>query len=98
MAAIVPTGNTPDAGTHGCALDPSEREGRLREWKSLRTDALISESHTTAGSASVFEASTDVKSRIEALIKAENDCCSHLRFNVTEDDERITVEVTSTAG
>ncbi len=77
-----------------CTLDPSNREARLREWQSLRSDALISESHSEAGSVSVFKADADVKRRIDALIRAENDCCSHLRFNVTEDDTRITVEVT----
>jgi hypothetical protein len=77
-----------------CTLDTTTREARLREWQSLRKDALISETHSTGGSASVFKASADVKRRIEALIEAENDCCSHLRFNLTEDDESITVEVT----
>ena len=77
-----------------CTLDPTNLDARLREWQSLRGDALISESHSDAGSVSVFKADADVRRRIDALIRAENDCCSHLRFNVTEDDARITVEVT----
>jgi hypothetical protein len=44
---------------------------------------------------SVFRANPDVKQRIDALIQAEHDCCSHLRFNVSQDDAEITVEVTS---
>ena len=85
------------ASIAACTLDTTDREERLREWQSLRSDALISESHSTGGSVSVFKASADVKRRIEALIKAENDCCSHLRFNLREGDGHITVEVTSAA-
>jgi hypothetical protein len=81
-----------------CTLDPTNREARLREWQSLRSDALISESHSEAGSVSVFKAGDEVRRRLDALIRAENDCCSHLRFNVREDDLRITVAVTSSAG
>ena len=77
-----------------CTLHPADREARLREWQSLRSDALISESHSTAGSVAVFRATTDVKRRLAALIDAENDCCSHLRFELTEDGGRIAVEVT----
>jgi hypothetical protein len=78
-----------------CTLNDVDRESREREWLALRKEALISESHTDAGSVSVFEARPNVKYRIEALIEAEHDCCSHLRFKISEDGERIAVEVTS---
>ena len=80
-----------------CTLDPSDRETRLREWQALRTDALISESQSEAGSIAVFDARADVRRRIDALIQAEHDCCSHLRFKVAEDGEQIRVEVTASA-
>lgn len=80
-----------------CTLDTRDREARLREWQSLRSDALVSENHSTGGSVSVFKASADVKQRIETLIQAENDCCSHLQFKLTEGDRGIAVEVTSAA-
>ena len=76
-----------------CTLDPTNRDARLREWQSLRSDALISESHSEAGSVSVFKSDDEVRRRLDALIRAENDCCSHLRFHVREDDTRIVVEV-----
>ena len=80
-----------------CTLDVTDREARMREWRSLRGEALISERHSTDGSVSVFENGARVKRRLEALIEAENDCCSHLRFSLSEDDERIAVEITSAA-
>ncbi len=78
-----------------CTLDTRDREARLREWQSLRSDALVSERHSTGGSVSVFKASGHVKQRIETLIQAENDCCSHLQFELTEADGCIAVKVTS---
>ena len=76
-----------------CTLDTTNLDARLREWQSLRSDALISESHSETGSVSVFKVDDEVKRRLDALIRAENDCCSHLRFHVREDDARIVVEV-----
>jgi hypothetical protein len=95
MASTAQTPDTSDPGAAACTLDATDREARLREWQSLRTDALVSESHSDAGSVSVFRADADVKQRIDALIQAEHDCCSHLRFNVTQGEAGITVEVTS---
>ena len=80
-----------------CTLDMTDREARLGEWRSLRDEALVSERHSAGGSVSVFENGVDVKRRIETLIDAENECCSHLRFSLSEDHGRITVEVTSPA-
>ena len=80
-----------------CALDRPDRDARLREWQSLRDHALVSESHTAAGSISVFRDDADVARRLEALIDAEHDCCSHLRFEVRHEAERITVAVTSSS-
>ena len=98
MASTVPTSSpTTNAAGPACTLDATKRDGRLYEWQSLRSDALISESHSEVGSVSIFKATGDVRRRIDALIQAENDCCSHLRYNVNEDDARITVEVTSSA-
>ena len=78
-----------------CTLDHADREARLREWQALRAEALISESHSAGGSVAVFDARPDVRRRLDALIQAENGCCSFLRFAVAEEGERITVEVTS---
>jgi hypothetical protein len=97
MASTVPTRDTAASSGPACTLDSRDREARLAEWQSLRTQALISEYHSEAGSVSVFRADADVRRRIDALIQAEHDCCSHLWFKVTETDERITVEVTSPA-
>jgi hypothetical protein len=97
MASTVQTSGTTDPAAAVCTLDTASREARLREWQSLRGDALVSESNSTGGSVSIFKASPGVKRRIEALIQAENDCCSHLRFKLTEDGGRLTVEVTSAA-
>ena len=95
MAPTVPTSETADAAARACTLDPSDREARLREWQSLRADALVCESQSEAGSVSVFKANGDVRRRIDALIRAENDCCSHLRYDVAECEGRITIEITS---
>lgn len=65
----------------------------MREWLSLRDDALISEDTTAERTVAVFKRSDEVMSRLEALIDAEKDCCSFLRFKVTAEDGRITVEI-----
>ncbi|HEX8075487.1 MAG TPA: hypothetical protein VF545_10950 [Thermoleophilaceae bacterium] len=95
MASTVATSRPTNAAGPACTLDATKREARLHEWQSLRSKALISEGHSEVGSVSIFKADADVKRRMDALIQAENDCCSHLRYNVTEDDARITVVVTS---
>lgn len=97
MASTVRASETTVAARTACTLDPANREARLREWQSLRSNAMISESHSEAGSVSVFRADADVDRRIDALIHAENDCCSHLRYKVTRDDEQIAIEITSSA-
>ena len=95
MASTTPS--TPTTAVRACSLDATERTERLREWEALRTDALIDEHATGDTTIVVLKRSADVKRRLDALIDAEKDCCSFLRFHVTEQDEQITVEVTAAA-
>lgn len=80
-----------------CSLDPADRDARVREWQSLRDDALISERPTEAGALVTFARNDEVMCRLEALIEAEGACCSFLHFELTDAGERIHVEVTSSA-
>ena len=95
MASTAPS--TPATTARACSLDAAARTDRMHEWEALRTDALISERVTEDAAVVVLERSADVKRRLDALIEAERDCCSFLRFHVTEEDEQIVVRVTSTA-
>jgi hypothetical protein len=94
MASTTPSTKTTAA--RSCSLGATERTDRLRDWEALRTDALIGEHVTGDTMVVVLERSADVTRRLQALIDAEKDCCSFLRFHVTEEDEQITVEITST--
>ena len=95
MASTV--SSSPATTARACSLDAAERTERLGEWEALRTDALLSEHLNGDTTVVVLKSSADVKRRLDALIDAEKDCCSFLRFHVTEQDEQITVQVTSTA-
>jgi hypothetical protein len=91
------TASTPTAPARCCSLGSAERTERLRDWEALRADALISEHLTGDTTVVVLERSADVTRRLQALIEAEKECCSFLRLHVTEDADRITVQITSTA-
>ncbi len=78
-----------------CSLDAAARTARLREWEALRSDALISEETTESGAVVVLQRSPETKRGLQALIEAEKDCCSFLRFRVSERDGQVIVEVTS---
>lgn len=95
MESTTPSPTTTDGRTSGCSLGPADRDTRLREWQSLRNDALICEDANPERTVAVFTRSDDVMSRLQALIDAEKGCCSFLRFKVTEEGENITVVITS---
>ena len=78
-----------------CTLETGARERRRSDWEALRGDALISESHNESGSVSVFANTPEVRRRLEALIAAEADCCSFLRFVVMEENDRLVVDVSA---
>ena len=80
---------------NACSLTAPDLEQRLREWQSLRADALISEDPTPERTVTVFERSDEVLARLVALIEAEKGCCSFLHFDVAQEGDRIRVEVTA---
>jgi hypothetical protein len=78
-----------------CSLGSAELADRISEWHSLRADALSAETARDGVVVAVFARSPDVMRRLQALIKAEASCCPALVFKIREEDDLITVEVTT---
>jgi hypothetical protein len=75
-----------------CSLGPKELEGRLNEWRSLRADALISESVRDRVQTALYKRNEDVARRLRILIEAEASCCPFIEFRLYEETEVIRVE------
>lgn len=93
MASTTPSPTTSNA--RSCSLGVTERTDRMGAWHALRSDALIDEHATDEMTVVVLKRSEDVMRRLRELIEAERDCCSFLRFQVGEEEDRIVVRVTS---
>lgn len=76
-----------------CSLDQVELGQRALDWKTLRTDALVSERTVDGGVITELQRDPAVLRRLRALIEAEQHCCAFLRFDVHEDDDVIRVAI-----
>jgi hypothetical protein len=76
-----------------CSLNPGELEARLSEWRSLRENALISETVQGQVLSSLYTRSDGVAQRLQALIEAEGRCCQFLEFELYEEGEAIRVDL-----
>ncbi len=67
-----------------CTLTAVDQKTRLEEWRALRRDGLIDETREGLEWTSQWRADEDVRTRLEALIAAEEACCSFLTFEVDD--------------
>jgi hypothetical protein len=84
---------TQDLDGPACSLNPGELEARLSEWRSLREDALISESVQGQVVSSLYRRSEDVARRLHGLIEGEARCCAFLEFSLYEEADAIRVDL-----
>lgn len=75
-----------------CALQPGEMRDRLAQWRALAVEAVgrVGEPGRVS---SRYPRKPNIATRLEALIKAESECCPFLEFTVTNDGDFIEVAV-----
>ncbi len=76
-----------------CTLDPEHILARVGEWVALARDHLHSRAVGDGEVTGVYERREDVRARLEALIQAEQECCSFLEFALDEQGDHIRVTV-----
>lgn len=59
-----------------CSLEADALTERAKQWTALRERALQRAVRTPAGARFEYVRSTDVENELEALVRAERDCCS----------------------
>ena len=73
-----------------CSLTGDGQRERLNEWKSLLAAAQSREQHRTGMR---FRFRADLTERIRTLAAAEHECCSFLRFDLTEAEGALVLTV-----
>ena len=76
-----------------CSLSRDELPKRLAEMRAVGKDALLSVSQEGTLR---FRADQPTCERLEAIMAAESECCSFLRFELTEENGDLVLSVTST--
>ena len=81
-----------DEATCTCALDPREMSERVAAWREVAAQATardVQEGRIVA----VYPPDPGLRARIDALIAAEAECCSFLKFKVSENEVGTVVEL-----
>lgn len=71
-----------------CTLDERHLADRLQEWSAVSERAL-SRSEEGARIVSTFPPDATVVAELRRLIAAEGECCSFLRFQLTEHEDHV---------
>jgi hypothetical protein len=78
-----------------CSLSADELPRRLAEIRAIGRDALLG---VTPEAALRFRAGEPTRARLEAIIAAESQCCSFLRFELAERHGELVLSVTAPEG
>lgn len=78
-----------------CSLGADELAVRLAELRGIGKDALLA---VTRQGTLRFRADVKTRKRLEAIMAAESQCCSFLRFELTEDGGELVLAVTAPEG
>ena len=78
-----------------CSLSSDELPKRLAEMSAIGRDALLG---VTPEGALRFRADQPARARLEAIIAAESQCCSFLRFRLAERSGELVLSVTAPEG
>jgi hypothetical protein len=82
------------AAPPACSLDESDRGARRSEWAALRAPARIAEQRTESTLTTTWRRDEHVRSEVERLVAAEHECCPFLGFELTVDEDAITLVTT----
>ena len=74
-----------------CTLTVTELPERVRDWRAVRSEAVVREA-TATGVRLVFDRAVDV-ARLASLAAAEQGCCGFLRFDLSLGPEQVVLEV-----
>ena len=78
-----------------CSLSADELPKRLAEINAIGREALLG---ATPGGALRFRADEPTRARLEAIIAAESQCCSFLRFELAEQSGELVLSVGAPEG
>jgi hypothetical protein len=78
-----------------CSLSADELPKRLAEMTAIGKDALLS---VSPDGTLRFRGDDETRERLEGIIAAESQCCSFLRFGLTEDADALVLSVTAPEG
>jgi hypothetical protein len=85
---------TPDTPI-ACSLSAEELPARLAEIRAIGADALLG---VDGGGALRFRNDDATRSRLDAIVAAESECCSFLGFDLRADGEELELRITAPAG
>ena len=77
-----------------CSLGVADQQTRLADWFELLGQAT-SRHEMRDGVRYVFAADEDTRRRLEALVTAEQSCCSFLDFEITQAGQELMMAVTA---
>ena len=83
-----------DPAPIACSLTGAEYRKRVAEIGQVARDALRERRPIDGGVRLSFEATADVRRRLEAFVAAESECCPFLTMNLRAGDGRLVLEVT----
>lgn len=78
-----------------CSLSAEELPARLAQMRAIGKDALLA---VTPQGTLRFRADETTRERLDAIIAAESQCCSFLRFELAEDGGELLLSVTAPEG
>lgn len=75
-------------GPH-CTLSTDALESRLTDWREVMRQALRREQPREGVTVADYPHEPALRARLDALIAAEGECCTFLRFDVEEREEFV---------
>jgi hypothetical protein len=78
-----------------CSLSATELPARLAEITTLGRDALIDVLHEPGHAELRFAGGDGARDRIEAIVRAEAQCCAFLNMDVREESGLVVLSITA---
>ena len=78
-----------------CSLTAAELPARLAEIRAVGEHALLSSRQTTDGAVLRLRPGAGTRTRVEALLQAEEECCPFLAFELSEREDAIVLTIRS---
>jgi hypothetical protein len=81
-----------------CSLNATDLSKRLGDMSALGEDALVDARTDRRRAELRFEADTDVRERLEAIVAAESSCCSFLTMSLTGESDAVVLTIDAPEG